>query len=367
MNEELLLTFDVRIKETTASLTPGEVVSTLLFYFRNQGAVAYYDSEYWGYSFNNNNTGRRAENIKRNASGPEPVQVFIDPIKLDKTLSSTNGDEPFDVTLTVRNVTEFNINTNGIITDVIPKGFEIVNDEILIVSTATDSTPQPAGFTITENPDGSNRITIRGVELNSPGQSIAYSYRLRYAGEGYGVAFTSVEAAAYRYTYENRNEPDVAPITTMLRFPQHVVGISVKTQEDNFTVPRTATSTSFDILQNDWLREQFADDNYNMDMEVVLLVLDNPNATETDWTFSDAERNPNGEYQISVPEQFVVRLLPSTNELVFELLPDFPADRESVVIYYQVRVKAEKPGSPSFALDSPPTKVTINISSDGGG
>jgi hypothetical protein len=128
-NEELLIIFDISVKKEVPSI--GGDVSTLLYFFQNQGDLTYFDRGYWGYSFDNNNplTGgtKRDENIKRNASGPEPIQLFIDPLMLETRLSHTNGDKPFDVTLSVKNRTDDNISANGIISVVIPRDFIIVD------------------------------------------------------------------------------------------------------------------------------------------------------------------------------------------------------------------------------------------------
>lgn len=344
VNEELLITFNINIKEVTPSPTQGDVVSTLQFYFRNQAVLTYYDADYWGYSHSNNNLRRspatgtmRLDNVKRNASGPEPVQVFIDPITLSTNLSQPLGDTPFRFTMTIENPTVDAIITSGNVSFTIPADFIITN---------RGSLPEDELISVVDNPDKSQRITIRSVGLDNVNKKREYYFDMQYDGAGYGVVYPVI-SAAYRCTYRSDADPGET-LNVMLRFPQPVVGIPVKAEDISFGAAGTGAQ-NFVIPFNEWLSEPLTDDNYNLDAELVLLIdADTP-----------AAKNPNGEYQITEPGQYIVRFLPSTRELVFEPQPGF--NMSQVAIMYQILVDAERAGSPSFELHSEQHTITLNI------
>jgi uncharacterized repeat protein (TIGR01451 family) len=357
MNEEITVTFDVVVRPEVAG---HDLISTMLYYFRNQGEVLYYNStgRYQGYSIINNNPGKRAENINRNASGLPPAQAFIDPIRLYKTISNGNGsgsiigDNAFTVTLQVRNtlpVTADEVTTMGIITETIPAGFVISGRDGL-----------GSSYDITVNDDGTQRINIRNVNINASNRNAQYTYTLQYVGisgeSGYGVLATS-RTSEYRYSYSQANTPD-QNMPLMLRFPQQFVGIRVKTADDVFDNADIGKDHTYDILTNDHLNRMYADGNYDVMPEIALVTAGGERVG----------RNANGEYQISSfspsvssePQDlvYIITLRTGTNQLSFEPGPKCPTG--PITVYYKVFLTATRPGSAEFELDSRTTSVTIN-------
>lgn len=372
-DQELLIRFNIRVRD---NVSPG--VSTLLYYFRNEARITWFDAEHRGYSFNNtlpyNNIplGQRDRNREVNVSGPEPVQVFIDPIHLDKTIESADGDypfrdgfrpgdQPFDVTLRVRNATDprLPITTRGIITDVIPAGFDIVDiseSGLPANHVINNNSGLPANYVITNNLDGSRRITIPNVNLDENDPFVSFTYRLQYTGQGFGVISTSI-SSEYRYIYFNENNPGDGELSVMMRFPQRVVTVTPKTEADDDFIAYIDRVQTFNILENDWLSQQYADENYDINMEVILY----------DLAGNPAQVNANGDLQITDAERgIVIILLASTNEVVFNpLIHSEITEPGPFEFDYQVIVTATRPGSETFILESDMTRVTIDVREGG--
>jgi len=344
-NEELIIRFPVRVRWTLRS--DPDRADTLLYFIRNQGVVEY-------------SSGFLRYNIERNlnGSGPEPVQVFIDPVKLSKTVAPPiNG--PFEIMLRVEDTTIGNssINTNGLITDLIPRGFRLVpgvsrrvNHDPGCADCVSGTCPVPwvsADSAIFINNDGSTRMTIGGVNLgNNSGtniRSIDYRYNIEYIGAGYGVAEIQI-LSDYKYLYSDEHMMGT-DVSVMLIFPKAVIGISVKTQPISFTTSGGGTNV-FNITSNDNFAERLADDNYDVMAAVIL---------------TDANGEPlpltSNRY---VTDYFTANIVQGTWNL--ELTP-VPGAGGEFVLYYRIMLTATKSGSPDFVLNSPPTPVTITIPS----
>ncbi len=320
--ESLKVTFDIKVRKEVKSAVE---VSTLLYYFKNQAFVQYKE----GKETNPNGFSGYINNTKQNAS--EVLQVYIDPVKLSKTVTPAI-DGPFTVTLTVEDTlsTGSSIETTGLITDNIPKGFTVVS--------------RPAGSTVTANADGSYRLTIPNVNLGST-KKLVYTYTLKYTGAGYGTVFTSV-SANYKYLYGNGS----AKLSVMLHFPQALVGISVKTQADEFTLGGTETRL-LDITANDNFAEAMAESNYDITPEVILLTGSGGIAAGT---------NTEGNYQIST-DLYTAILIKGSNRLQFTAKTGVSGDYE---LYYKIKLTATKAGAADFELSSPVTKVSVHVLAD---
>lgn len=320
--ETLTVTFQIKVRPKVKSVE----IETLLFYFKNQAEVHYNEDK----QANRNYFTGYINTIKTNAS--ETLQVYIDPIKLSKTVTPSK-DGPFTVTLTVADSlgTNSSITTKGLITDLIPAGFSIVN--------------KPPGAILTYNADGSTRLIIQNVNLGTVKQ-MQYTYTMTYTGKGYGVSYTSL-SADYKYQYIDENYS----LSVMLEFPRNIVGISVKTEDDVFLVDGNSAAQRLNIVGNDNFAEAMADANYDVTPEVVLLT--GKFGTDT----YNAYINGAGNYQIETP-QYTAVLIKGSNRLEFTPKADANGSYE---LYYQIKLNAAKTGNASFELSSQVTKVTVNI------
>jgi hypothetical protein len=356
--EEFIVRFPIQIRSNLKNLANPALddldrASTLLYFIRNQGVVDY-NSNFLEYRHERHISG----------SGPEPVQVFIDPVKLSKT-AVPPIDGPFEIFLRVEDTTIIGtgeINTNGMITDLIPRGFRLDRNVIVYrrinhADSCTDCTGgtclvpwEPVARDIYYNPDGSTRMTIGGVRLGGIGdaniRSIDYRYRLEYTGVGYGVAEIQM-LSNYRYLYSDEYNLGI-DVSVMLNFPKAVVGLSVRTRPDNFIVQGSGQNV-FNITGNDNFHERLADDGYDVMPTVI---------------FTDAAGNPlpgviivDGNESYDTPD-FTASIYRGTWEL--EVVPKFGAGG-NFTLYYRIMLTATKAGSPSFVLNSPPTRVNLTI------
>ena len=339
-NEEMTVTFRINVRR---HLSSDALSDTLLYFFKNQAEISYRADR----ETNENRFAVYSDRVCTNSSGPGPVQVFIDPVHLDKTITTadnSNVDGPFTVKLRIQNALEGggSISTQGISSIVIPGEFQLTSHEIVRRTNGDWAPTEPPIVSFTTNPDGATRITIWDVGVGEVTRSIEYTYEIRYVGNGYGTAFTHL-SADYRYLYQESN---LEPISVMLSFPEEVVGISVKTNNSLYTAAGNATHV-FDITSNDDFSLRLADDNYDVTPTVVL---------------TDADGNPlsgvvivDGNQQID-NEFYTARIVRGTWRLEF-----VPKTSGTYEIYYRIMLTATKPNNPSFVLDSPPTKVTVTM------
>jgi len=320
-DESLKVSFQIKVRDKLKSIPQ---TSTLLYYFRNQAVVQYKDAGFNGY-----------QNLSKQ-NGSNVTQIFVDPISLSKTVSDQNlVDGTFKVNLQVKSslgVTD--MKNNGLISEVIPEGFEMESLGTL-----------PADATVVNTEDGSKRLTIPKVNFDTGQQSFDYHYTLKYKGNGYGVFYTSVNAD-YKYFYKDTTE---AQVNGFLEFPKPVIGVSVKPKEDNCQVTGPLSEV-FDITANDALAEKHADDNYDVMPEIVL----------TDQAGNPVATNAEGNYQLST-DNYTATLLKSTGQLQFKPLANADGTYE---LYYRVMLVATKTGGTPdrFDLSSSVTKVTVNVS-----
>ncbi|MGL4790284.1 MAG: hypothetical protein ACRCW1_02650, partial [Anaerotignaceae bacterium] len=243
--DNLKVTFEIKVR-TEVKSTPS--METLLFYFKNQGEITYHEDK----QSNSNGFTGYIDKVKTNAS--EIAQIYIDPIKLIKTVTPVKDGKPFTITLKVMDTTDGTrtISTKGLITDLIPAGFTVTN--------------LPEGAILTTNTDGSTRITIQNVNLGNGVAERTYSYNIEYTGTKYGVTYTSTYAD-YKYKYLDLNYE----LSVMLDFIKEVVGVTIKTQDDSFIIDGGTTTRLLNIVENDNFKEAMADGNYDVTPEVVLL------------------------------------------------------------------------------------------------
>ena len=317
INETMKITFKIKVRNYVINT---EDITTLLYYFKNQANVEYSDYGYKAY-----------ENIlKKNSSGPKPVHVSIDPIKLTKTVKP-HTDGPFEVTMKIENTMESGnaIETTGLITDVIPAGFEIKSYDF------------PGVLSLEKNTDGSTRITVTNVDLDNDVKTIICKYTLEYNGDGYGVSNIHT-TSNYKYLYKDGS---LEPLSVMLDFPMQVVGIKIKTKPDVFTVKQDISF--LDITRNSNFSQKLFDGNYDVDPVVVL----------TDKNGNEAIKNPDGEYQI-ITADYTATLLKSTNMLKFELRN---GAKGNFKIHYKIILNATKPGGTPevFELSSETTEISV--------
>ncbi|MDR2600564.1 MAG: prepilin-type N-terminal cleavage/methylation domain-containing protein [Oscillospiraceae bacterium] len=334
-DEQIFVVFNITVHEVVHDnvfgtvLNPSAPTPTWYYFFRNQAEVEYFDIDYFGYSYQN--VQKRDYNAKENASDMDSVQVFIDSIKLSKTVTPRvqhNVNDTLTVTLTVENATTDSVvTTSGIITDIIPPGFRVLG--------------LPAGASVTGSQTTTQRIIIPNVELNDANRLRTFEYTLRYVGEGFGVIDTSTTAD---YSFIEGNE------MRQLRFPQTYVGIPVRTHDSVFSFTG-ATSQLFNITNDDLLDEFLNDSNYNIEPSVVLVDgFDNQgNPIYTD---------------LIVTDQYRIELLPTTDLGSTQILftPTHPEAPPVVRVQYRVLLTATRAGlaqGQELVLDSRISNVTI--------
>ncbi|MCL2663354.1 MAG: hypothetical protein FWE83_08535 [Oscillospiraceae bacterium] len=357
-NDELRVTFRIRVRNRVLA---NNVTETLLYYFKNQAVIEYNED----LATNSNRLDQYRFRVKRNGSGPEPVQVFIIPIEVEKTVR-TDGITPpavdplirgpFEVTLTVSNQDPDNpIDTTGMINDVIPPGFTIDEGSLVYRLNGVTATVPPGAVRYAYNADGSTTLTIWGADLGVPSVNgivsrIEYSYTLSYTGSGYGVAYTHL-SSNYRFLYTDTsdvNNPIVLSI--LMTFPSQVVGIDIITRPIDFSVPRPGMSV-LDITANDNFTQRYTDDNYSV-IPTVRLIGDVGSGNA-------AFVNADGRYQINAPDYTAI-LIPGTN--MVEFTPNSTASGQYSFQYWIELNALRLGGSPeTFALSSPVTTVSVFI------
>lgn len=369
-NDSLVVTFQIRVRPYVLDTTfvPGYEIQTLLYYFRNQGVVDYRNdaivnsNNLLGYAGAQPAFAAPPGRVITNGSGPEPVQVFIDPIELDKQVTSPasqiNG--PFNIALTVENTMNVgDIVTTGLITDVLPPGFRLTsgitgqvinpaNGAVISTFTPTVAITGPNAAT-----NQTTRIAIWDVSLNDTVKMVRYSYTMQYIGSGYGVSFVHT-SSDYRYLYSDSDIAD--PISVRLNFPQPVVGISLRTRPFGGTAT-AGTLAIFDITSNDnfdtdlLLPRRMRDDNYDVTPRVIL----------TDDAGNEVMDLIDGNQTINVTGQYTATLRRADN--VLEFTPEATPADGFVPLYYQIVLTATRAGAaiPSFTLSSPVTPISIFV------
>jgi hypothetical protein len=327
LDETIRVVFNITVRGFIES-DPLNEVTTLLYYFRNQGVVSYNNADYAAY------TGMQ--------NGSNIALVYIDPLELDKTVTPPADGNPFIVTLTIDNtMTDSSIDTIGLITDVIPPGFT--------VNPLTISVPAGVSYRAITTPNGPTTLAFEYVNLSPSVTDLTITYEITYTGRGYGVTFIH-NYSRYMYLYSDGIEE---PINVLMDFPQPAVGVSIKTTPDTYTVGGSFMSlldiTANDLFDGGGVADSFrmADDNYDVRPEVVLINSDG----------SLAGTNLDGNYQITTGS-FTATLLSGLNSLQFTPNPGFEGE---ATVLYQIRLTATRPGMPPLVLDSPVTTVTIYV------
>lgn len=430
--ERLTVRFDMWVREHVAS----SEATTRLYEFRNQAEVSYFDvatlgsTSYRGFSAANE--ARRDENRKWNASFIDPVSgrpptVHINPVSLSKELTQLTpvnrcnctacdcyecvdcnieltplnccdctacdcinceccdcvggiwGREGFNVELTVENTLDDDIETEGIITVVIPPGFTLTLDDY------GPGLPED-GFEIRPplnqppEADGSRRIIIQNVALSEsrnpgdpdPGPGVdvpwrlQYSFNLRYTGDEFGVIATSI-SADYRYIVE---DDDYGLMNVILSFPQRVVYVPAIAPANQIVVENVppVTSPSITLVPENWqdLRRQDGDYIVAIPPLGTFMLIDEDG--------HDAWVNSNNEPEITIRCDehnipiFIARLItsptiPGARDLVITPLPGLQAGEHE--IRYRINLQATRGDEPPVDLSSHPphqgSTITIHV------
>ena len=344
-NEEIKITFQIEVL-TEVKDDPNKT-TTLLYYFKNQTSVSY-----------SQESGMKLAALSheyRNASGPEPVQVYINPVKLTKTVEEL-GHNLFEITLKAENVYEQGaVNTRGLVTEWISGDFRIADKDSLDSSV----------FVIDTFGDGSSRIVAHNVNLSPDEREREIKYRLEYTGKGYGVSYLSM-SSDYRYETGIESVSPGQPIYVSLAFPQPVAGIPVKTADnltaEDFTfIIETADTHMLDITRtvNFSSGERLAHDDYNVTPEIFLV------------KFTDGD---SGEYELTdsiTNDDYGAVINKGSGRLEFTLTPgitDIIGEEREYIIRYKILLTAEKSGSQlKFNLDSDIIEIKIIVKPQNGG
>ena len=359
-HEEIRVRFRITVRDRVQPNytldNPYDVASTLLYHFKNQGVVEYRE-DFLRYGF-----------IPfANASGPEPVQVFIDPVKLSKSVDPLRNG-PFTVTLRVEDTTigDSSVNTDGIITDLIPHGFELLPGITGRTSNGSVWTSLPSvSSSIYHNNDGTTRMTIGGVSLGGAVKIIEYQYQIRYMGADYGIAELQI-LSDYKYLYQDEHiieEGEEPFIDVMLMFPKVVVGLSPVTTNDIFAV--ISADNSFDILANDNFARLLEQDGYAVEQSVIFV--DSNGVPLRNFLPAPPEipnfmlDGGNARYETAA---FIAGIARAANIRDWRLTFSPKAGSAgSHMIYYQIMLTARKGGSPDIVIYSRTASVTITVPS----
>ncbi|MCL2279020.1 MAG: hypothetical protein FWC20_06385 [Oscillospiraceae bacterium] len=381
-NERLQVTFDIRVRTHVdrPGLDPGSV-DTLLYEFLLQSVVTYYQDNTSNLTAFTSALPTNSGYSRAHTNSSEVSIVHIDPISLEKTVESVSHtgtepdpliDGPFRVTLRVEDTLggDNNITTRGIITDIIPAGFRLTSFEGRAISGNTTFCLDGRQVTIAGNPDGTTRLTIWDVNLGEAARSLEFTYEMEFTGtqgRRYGVANVHI-AATYVYVYRADSAPE--PLYVMLNFPQSVVGISVRTTPDIFTVSNVGT-TSLPITANDNFADRMLDSGYDViptvvftdDAGVPLPTALPPGTSQINVTIAEQDmilRIIGGNQQLS--SYYFTATILSGGTWPLEITPASGASG-TFTLFYRIMLNATLVGGTpeSFDLSSPRTSVTITI------
>ncbi|MCL2198587.1 MAG: S-layer family protein [Defluviitaleaceae bacterium] len=260
--ESLQIEYSIRVLRYVYPETAAGPATTLLFFFRKQVAVDYSEGRI------NMSDFRPLPFLDyRRINATVPTQIFIDPVRLSKTIDGTLYDGPFDVTLMVENALNIDesLIITGLINSLIPDGFRLVGGVYEVLG---NGDRELADY-FTDYSEGITRITIRDAGLDDNTRRREYSYRLEYYGTGFGVSFISM-SAEYRYLYDDGG----TPLNVILRFPNPVVGIRPRPENRSsayrYLYVSGTQQESLDFL-GDTLANMLDDGNYGFTLNVVLV------------------------------------------------------------------------------------------------
>lgn len=207
---------------------------------------------------------------------------------------------------------------SGTIVDKIPEGFELTADALASIQADANA-----------EYDATNRtVTYKNVEAGE--NTVTKTFEVKYVGNGYGAAYTNVEAKydATLYTGD----------TVSKDFPKPVAGLHPKTQPDADSTS-VGTTITVDVRGNDKF-EKLTVPGYEVDDYTIVL--------------TDAEGNPktyDGDFTASIVD----------GKLQFK-----STTAGTKELYYVVKANITKTDD-KFAIDgktelvSRPTKVTIDV------
>ncbi|MBU5337259.1 vWA domain-containing protein [Intestinibacter bartlettii] len=155
---------------------------------------------------------------------------------------------------------------SGTIVDKIPEGFELTDDALAAIQADANA-----------EYDATNRtVTYKNVEAGE--NTVTKTFEVKYVGDGYGAAYTNVEAK-YNATLYTGN-------TVSKDFPKPVAGLHPKTQPDTDSTS-VGTTITVDVRGNDKFEKLTVDGYEVSDYTIVLTDKDgNPTTYDGDFTAS---------------------------------------------------------------------------------
>jgi hypothetical protein len=381
INEHATVSFQTKVRDDVfTTIDEQRGVSTFLYYFENQAEVSYFDTRFNGVSANALNPTLRGftinhglppaftdRNRKHNASGV--VTVFIDPIRLDKQVTSLDRpdgvDGPWRINLSIENTlyeTPGTLQASGLINVIIPRGFTLSQ------SSGSHNLPANTAFApYPIDPNVPTRMTIRGVNVNDSVKQLDYFFTLEYVGDDDGYAFgvPDIIRAEFRYLFEgdvgDGGMVIVEPVSALLAFPSHPVGLSIRASdvvfffdppENTDNHPDFIYANTFELLPftNTGNRISIDEGFYTGEMEIILL----------DEYYQPVLKNAAGNFQI-ITDEYIIELERTGNTITFQRLVDIPM--EHVIVHYHIDLILERTGAipPEFDLSSPIYQIVIVV------
>lgn len=210
---------------------------------------------------------------------------------------------------------------DGVVTDILPAGFELTDEGKEVLA--------QAGATFTKNSDGTTTITFTNVPASKDITNLA-TISVKYVGNGYGAAYTNVDAT-YSGTLYNGSKFTKA-------FPKPVAGLHPKTVDDSDSTS-VGTEITVDIKGNDGF-EKLAVAGYTVSDYTIVLTDENGN-----------QPNYTGDFTATIVD----------GQLKFT-----STTAGTKELYYVVKANITQTGdnfatNGQTALVSRPTKVTIDV------
>lgn len=213
---------------------------------------------------------------------------------------------------------KINVLASGSVVDKIPEGFDLTDAALAAINNNPNAEYDAANRT----------VTYKNVEAGDT--TVTNTFEVKYTGNGYGAAYTNVEAK-YNATLYTGNK-------VSKDFPKPVAGLHPKTVDDTDSTS-VGTTITVDVKGNDPFKQLTVTGYTVSDYTIVLTDKDgNPKTYDSDFIASIVD----GKLQFKSSTA-------GTKEL-----------------YYVVKANITKEGS-NFAiggqkaLESRPTKVTINV------
>jgi hypothetical protein len=317
----LVVSFEIEILE----LIRGTDFPTLFKFIENQAVVEYSSGLY------KQITGLRRSNASREQ------KISIADIKLEKEIIAVNGDEDFDGvpiaekgdTFTVRlTITdESGLETEGIISDTLPRGFTVVS-----------AGPDASVMTVGDY----ERIVIFYDSLDPAhtGGTFEFEYVMQYNGDEFGVTYAGL-LSEYKFSFASEMTHSN---NANLQFLEPLLGIRAHAEDDVFDVVNAAM---LDLTRNANIHSWLPDAQVAISTHELIFYTNDSGTTELDVTEVDGVLTINA-------DGFYAQLLwiDDRNMLSFEAL-----EAGEYTLFYRIRaVDADE----TIDLSSNVATITIN-------